>query len=113
VIYSRWNPASGGYDYFQDQRVQNINDDLPTPELPEATKIGVPSIEAGRPIPGDAVPVGSGDQAVGILAPVDSSRLVRRDRSLAGIDIPASSPILWIAAGAAGVGLVWYFKKKR
>ena len=113
MIYSRWRPDTGGYDYLETSGTQNINDDLPTPELPKATKIGVPSIEAGRPVPAGAQKVGEGDVAVGLVAPVDESRIVRRTRSLAGVDGAPSSAVLWFAAGAAGAALLWYVAKKR
>lgn len=112
MIYSEWKPDTGGYDYYETTGTQNINDDLPTPDLPAATKIGVPSIEAGRPIPAGARLVGSGDVAVGLVAPVDATRLVRRTRSLAGVDGSSSSTMLWIAAGAVGITLLWYVAKR-
>jgi len=112
ITYSRWRPDTGGYDYLQAAGTQNINDDLPTPELVPATKIGVPSIEAGRPAPSDAVTVGSGDVAVGVLTPVDDSRIVRRTRSLAGIDGTSVPAVAWVAAGFAGAALLWYVYKK-
>ena len=113
MIYSRWRPDTGGYDYLEAPGTQNINDDLPTPDLPAATKIGVPSIEAGRPIPAGAQIVGEGDVAVGLVAPVDESRIIRRTRSLAGLDVTSSSAVLWFAAGAAGAALLWYVAKKK
>jgi hypothetical protein len=113
MIYSRWRPDTGGYDYLETSGTQNINDDLPTPDLPAASKIGIPSIEAGRPIPSGARIVGEGDIAVGLVAPVDEARLVRRTRSLAGLDGAASSAALWVAAGAAGAALLWYIARKR
>lgn len=92
---------------------QNLNDDLPTPNLPKATKIGVPSIESGRPVPAGAVVAGEGEIAIGLVAPVDESRIVRRLRSLAGIDTPTSPPVLWMLAGAAGAALLWCVLRKR
>lgn len=113
MIYSRWRPDTGGYDYLESPGTHNINDDLPTPQLPMATKIGVPSIEAGRLVPSDAKLVGEGDIAIGLVAPVDEARIVRRTRSLAGLDGAPSSTLLWAAAGVAGVALLWYVAKKR
>jgi hypothetical protein len=113
MIYSRWKPDTGGFEYLEVPGSLNINDDLPTPELRPATKIGVPSIEAGRPVPAGAQVIGEGDAAVGVIAPVDRARIVRRTRSLAGLDGGPSSTVLWFAAGAAGVALLWYVAKKR
>jgi hypothetical protein len=113
MIYSRWKPDTGGFEYLEVPGGHNINDDLPTPELRPATKIGVPSIEAGRPVPAGAQVIGEGDEAVGVIAPVDQARIVRRTRSLAGLDGAPSSTVLWLAAGAAGAALLWYIAKKR
>jgi hypothetical protein len=112
TIYSRWKPDTGGFEYLQAPGSYNLNDDLPAPELRPATKIGVPSIEAGRPIPPGAQVVGEGAVAVGVIAPVEASRLVRRTRSLAGIDGSPSPTTLWIIAGAAGLALLWYVRKR-
>ncbi len=113
-IFSRWQPDSGGYEYLEAPGSQNINDDLPAPDLKPASKIGVPSIEAGRAIPAGAQIVGEGADAIGIVAPVDPERIVRRTRSLAGFgDGITSSPMLWGAAAVAGVALLWYVNRKR
>jgi hypothetical protein len=85
MIYSRWRPDVGGYDYFEDARTLNLNDDLDTPSLPRGTPLGVPSIECGRPIPADAVHAGEGDVVIGVVSPVDPAKLVRRTRSLGAI----------------------------
>lgn len=113
MIYSRWKPDTGGYEYLEAPGTHNINDDLPAPQLRAASKIGVPSIEAGRPIPAGARRVGEGDVAVGLVAPVDESRIVRRTRSLAGFmgDDPASA-WLWIGGAAAGAALLWYVARR-
>lgn len=114
MIYSQWSPDTGGYVYLEAPGTQNINDDLPTPDLPPATKIGVPSIEAGRPPPSGAQKVGEGDVAVGLVAPVDAGRIVRRTRSLGEVGVGAMASWVWVAAGAAGAAALWYvFKKKR
>lgn len=112
MIYSRYRPDVGGYEYFRAAESYNRNDDLPTPELPPASKIGVPSIEAGRPIPPNAVKVGEGEVAVGLLAPVDESRVVRRTRSLAGVDMPQGAT-KWVAGAVIGVAVIWLVARKR
>jgi len=112
LIYSRWRPDDGGYDYFVTSDAPNINDDLPSPALPVATKIGVPSIEAGRLIPQGASPAGHGELAVGVVAPVDPSRIVRRVRSLAGIDVFSTPVMPWILGGAAAVAIAWCVFRK-
>jgi hypothetical protein len=66
VIYSRWDPSGGYYDYFEGDERPGINDDLPEPNLPRGTEIGVPSTDCGRPVPDGAAYLGSGEWAVGI-----------------------------------------------
>lgn len=98
--YSRWDPATGGWSYFDaPEPLPNLNDDLPTPSLVPASRIGVPSIEAGRPLPPGAVYVGDGDVAQGLVAPVDSARLVARTGPLGGV----SFSIHW---ASLGIGLL-------
>ncbi len=112
MIYSEWKPDTGGFIYYEADETQNINDDLPAPELRAASKIGVPSIEAGRPLPSGAKVVGEGDVAVGIIAPVNPARIVRRTRSLAGVAEAVQMQSLWVAAGAGAILLWWVWKNK-
>lgn len=107
MIYSEWCPDTGGYKYFEAPGTQNINDDLPTPDLPPATKIGVPSIEAGRPFPSGAEEVGEGDVAVGVVAPVDKSRRVRRMRSLGEVAAAGGDWRCWLGGAAFGAFALW------
>lgn len=114
IVYSRWRPDDGSYDYFVANLVQNINDDLPAPELEPATKIGVPSIEAGRPIPSGARKAGSGDEAVGLIAPVDGSRIVRRSRSLGSFSFQEGPPTwVWAVVGVGLFGSIFFYIRKR
>jgi hypothetical protein len=112
VIYSRWRPEGDGYDYFRDSSLHNVNDDLPTPQLRDASVLGVPSIEAGVPIPDGAEAAGHGEVPVGVVAPVDETRVVRRTRSLAGIT--EASPWLPVAAlGVAALTWVWALSRRK
>lgn len=116
MIYSRWRPDVGGYDYFQDAVTHNLNDDLPEPQLRPASQIGIPSIEAGRPIPAAAVWAGEGAKAVGLVAPVDAKALVRRTRSLALGALGTSNTNVWIAGAAialVGFGIYRATRKRR
>lgn len=97
MFYSRWDPTTGEYDYFEGATLAGLNDDLPVPSLPAGTDIGVASVECGRPLPSGAVPVGSGELARGVIVPS------------AGASTPigqifASRPWLLPAALGAAVG---------
>lgn len=68
MIYSCFEPKSGLYDYFETADRIPINADLPIPKLPQGVSgIGVPAIEAGRPMPFNARHVGQGWHARGML----------------------------------------------
>lgn len=99
LTYSQWRP-DGGYDYFAAEQTAPLGNDLPQPPLAVVNNIGVPSVEAGRAIPSGASYAGSGELPVGVIAPMDRSRIGGLT-PLSGID--------WFAffAGAAAVGVVW------
>ena len=75
MIYSRWRPDTGGYDYFETAERYGLADDLPTPPLIGAGPIGISSLKCGRPIPPGARGVGSGRFAKGVIAPVSRAGL--------------------------------------
>lgn len=109
MIYSKWKPSVGGYDYYDVPAMQvGLGDDLPTPRHVSETKLGIPSTEAGREIPSGAKRVGSGPLAKGLIAPLDRSGLL----SGVGLDTATltSPPVLLVAALAALAG--WFFGRK-
>lgn len=74
MIYSCFNEQTGQYDYFQNGTTYPVNGDLPTPPSRSvAGSVGVPSREAGRDLPGDAAPAGSGRAARGMIVNCHSS----------------------------------------
>jgi len=109
--YSRWDPATGAWSYFDAAEPSpNLNDDLPTPDLVPASRIGVPSIEAGRPIPFGATYAGDGEFAQGLVAPVDSTRLVARTGPLGGVGLSVDWRSLLLGSLLGGL-IVWYYRK--
>ena len=106
MIFSRWRPDTGGYDYFDSPSTRyGLGDDLPVPRLTNASELGVASTDIGRPIPSDGVLLGSGPLARGMLAPMNKS-------GLSGIDF--TSPVWKFAAAVlAGVGLGFLLGKSR
>lgn len=66
--YSCFNQASGLYHVFEDGLQVPINGDLPVPALgADVNGIGVPSIEAGRPLPSGAKPIGTSWHPIGVI----------------------------------------------
>lgn len=98
MIYSKWRPDRGGYDYFQAAERRGLGDDLPTPRLRPVGPIGVPSTSAGRPMPSGVRRVGSGPIARGVIAPLD-----RRGLAFAGFEQMPSPPVLLALLGIGGV----------
>lgn len=111
MIFSRWRPDRGGYDYFDSPSTRyGLGDDLPVPILRNTTDIGVASTDIGRPMPIDAAPVGSGPMAKGMIAPMDASGL-----SFAGLGLDISSTparLFFALAAACGLGF-WVGKASK
>ena len=96
ITYSRWNPA-GGYDYFVADEFAALGDDLEDPPLPAATPLGVPSVEVGHRLPVLSRFAGTGAEPVGILAPMDTSRLPSTWRG----------PAIYFGLGAVVTTVLW------
>lgn len=102
MIYSRWRPDTGGYDYFESGERFGLGDDLPTPKLPGGSSIGVSSLTAGRlPKNGVLNPAGSGKNARGMIMPTSRE-------GLQGIGVLSSMSIWVVIAISAIAGAVGY-----
>jgi len=74
MIFSRFDPSSGLYDYYDaPSSVHGLADDLPVPELGPGTPLGVPSVEVGRSLPNDGRHIGRGERAQGVVMPQGNS----------------------------------------
>ncbi len=99
MIYSRFIPERGLYDYYDAPEEQRpINGDLPIPKMPGVVNgIGAPAMLAGRPLPPSARYVGSGALARGMIAAPDGS-------SLGSVSLPsADQAVTWVKNG----GWIW------
>lgn len=106
MIFSRWRPDRGGYDYFDSPSTRfGLGDDLPVPQLKNTTELGVASTDIGRSMPSDASFVGEGPTPRGMMAPMDTS-------TLQGIDFTSSTSKLVMAVLAA-LGLGYLIGKKK
>ncbi len=106
MIFSRWRPDRGGYDYFDSPSLRvGLGDDLPIPSLRNTTELGVASTDVGRPLPADAVIIGEGAAARGMIAPMDTS-------TLQGVDFTSPTSKLVMAVIAA-LGLGYLIGKKK
>jgi hypothetical protein len=104
MIFSRWCPDTGGYDYFDSPSTRyGMGDDLPVPKLPKVHSVlGACSTDVGRALPIDAVKIGSGPIARGMVAPMG-----RVGGGLLGFDFTSNTAkVVIFAVMALGVGLV-------
>lgn len=114
MIYSRFDPVMGEYDYFEGgDPLAAINDDLPVPNMPRpvdgmGAEIGLPSVELGRRLPSGATHVGRGQFAEGHVTPPSSVRL-----GGTGTFGSWAMDVGSFVAGAAVVGLVWVLWGRR
>lgn len=105
MMYSCFDQNSGLYRYFQDDKQIPVNGDLPVPNYlkSRATKLGVPALEAGRPLPSDARPVGRGVPARGMVVSCNAQGAALG----AVLDIDTKTSLL--LAGALGTAaILWY-----
>lgn len=106
MIFSRWRPDRGGYDYFDSPSTRfGLGDDLPIPQLKNTTELGVASTDIGRAMPSDAAFVGEGPTAHGMLSPMSTS-------GLQGVDFTSPTSKL-VMAVLAGLGLGYLIGKKK
>lgn len=107
MIFSRWRPDTGGYDYYDSPSTRyGLGDDLPVPNLPKTTELGTASTDVGRPLPLDAVHVGSGPLARGMIAPMSTA-------GLSGLGLDLSNPQLQLGlAVVAALGVGYFVGKK-
>jgi hypothetical protein len=105
MIYSCFDQNKGLYDYFQDTEMRPINGDLPIPKFPSSTgRIGVPAIEAGRPLPSGAKPAGSGWHARGMVVNCRAAA-----GTLGALNLSQSSGKMVLGGAAVALGLVYFF----
>jgi hypothetical protein len=75
MIFSRWQPDTGGYDYFDSPSTRvGLGDDLPVPRFQTMRALGMSigcSTDIGRPLPSDAQKIGSGPLARGMVVPMN------------------------------------------
>lgn len=108
LIYSRWRPETGGYDYFEsDEAPEPLGNDLPSPRLVAVGPVGVPSVEAGRTMPSAAVYVGSGNVAQGVI-----TRTIGNGVTIGALTKLTASPLACFTAGAALATAIWWFTSK-
>lgn len=75
MLYSCFDAPRGEYKVFEDQEQRPANGDLPVPKLAQlvAGGVGVPAIDAGRPLPSSASYVGHAPNAQGMVVNCDVS----------------------------------------
>lgn len=106
MIFSRWDSATGRYDYFESNDRIGLGDDLPVPSISPINGIGVASTEIGRAMPSSARPVGTGTFARGMVSPMN------RSRSLGAIGVSVTSDSLLMLAFGVGAGWFLWGRKR-
>lgn len=103
MIFSRYRPDTGIYDYFQSSERVGLGDDLSVPALSFDSPIGVPSTEIGRQPRGALSFVGQGPYARGQILPLGRA-------GLAGAAFSTLPPLAWLGLGIA---LGWWLSRRR
>jgi hypothetical protein len=105
MLFSCFDPERGDYQLFEDDGRVAVNSDLPVPSFRSHTKLGVPAIHAGRPLPAGATPAGRSWNARGIVVDCGAAPL----SAFSGEPSATAGPsALELAVFAAGVGAGLY-----
>jgi hypothetical protein len=73
MIYSKWRPSDGKYEYFESSEKFGLGDDMPVPSVPfTGSPIGVASVVLGRKPSGRVRRIGEGEAAIGAVMPTVS-----------------------------------------
>jgi hypothetical protein len=76
MIYSRWRPSDGKYEYFETPEKFGLGDDMPVPNVPlTASPIGISSVIVGRKPSGPIRRVGEGEAPIGAIMPTATADL--------------------------------------
>lgn len=106
MIYSRWRPATGGYDLFESSHQVDLGNDLPVPLFATKSPIGISSVEVGRHLTGSARPRGTSPVPMGMILPTRRASAALGDL----VNIGAYTPYLpaFVMGGLVGWGVcVW------
>jgi len=112
MIYSCFDQPSGLYRYFENSHQIPVNGDLPVPTYlsSRATKLGVPSMEAGRPLPSDARQIGTGLQARGMIVSC-GQRSASSVSGLGALSLDSQQVLIGLAV-AGTAALLWWSDQK-
>ena len=112
MIYSCFDQPSGLYRYFENSHQIPVNGDLPVPTYlsSRATKLGVPSMEAGRPLPSDARQIGTGLQARGMIVRC-GQRSASSVSGLGALSLDSQQVLIGLAV-AGTAALLWWSDQK-
>lgn len=99
MIYSRWRPDRGGYDYFESSERRGLGDDMPVPRLLAVNSLGAASTEVGRRTSNGLRYVGSGEIARGAIMPLSRT-------GLSGLTTIFDAVPTWVLV-AASITLGW------
>jgi hypothetical protein len=109
VKYSCFNDRLRLYEVFEDRRGHAVNGDLPAPVLPaEAGGIGVPAVEAARPLPRGIRRAGTSWSPQGIIVRCKNTKVEGLGEDAGkGCGRLLLAAAAWVAVGAV-VAHLWY-----
>lgn len=104
MIYSRWRPAQGGYDLYEDNKQVDLGNDMPVPRLVTSSPIGISSVAIGRSPGGATRFIGQSPTPVGTVLPTQ-----RSGGAFGVLDLGAWTPYLpaFLVGGLVGWGVCW------
>lgn len=110
MLYSVWNPSIRAFDYYDSPGTPALTN-APKPDHLRARELGSTIEQAAWPLPADAVKVGRGLQAQGMVAVTRQ----QRQQAMAGDDAPRSllRSTLYLAGGALAAALLLGSRTRR
>lgn len=108
--YSVWNSGRRAFDYYESASTPAVTN-APKPDHLTSRALGATVEQAAWPLPDDAIRVGQGEQAIGMIAVTKHQRM----RALSGDQAPRSllRSTLYIAGGALAAAVLFGRKKRR
>ncbi len=108
--YSVWNNQRRAYDYYESASTPTQTN-APKPAHLTSRTLGATAEQAAWPLPADAIRIGQGERAIGMVAVTRQQRV----QAMAGDAAPSSllRGVGYIAAGALAAALLFTGPRRR